>query len=825
MRHPWWLGLLLIPAIVPAQDNQDPLTTEGYIRPSAEMEEAATAPWHEHITPSNWNRAQTHFVRTISAGPVRLADMARPHHNLAGLQFDPISYTSRRNVTRRSIGLEVWDLEGKTVSIDVPRGGNVFGTSWSPSGKWIAFMVEDGEASHLYVADAMSGESKRVTTRPLVATTVTRPQWSHTPEQVWAVIKPSGTHLPPRKSYVAESPIVRMADERETRLRTYADLLSSPYEADLLEHYLTGQIVAIDPSTGRADEIGEPAVIVGFDAAPNAKAARMTVMERPYSYLHPWSSFARRETIIDREGKKLTELSFRPTPGQGRRGGQGQGRNREQAKRSMDWHISGLGLSYLQLGPEDDGKRMDRYVLWSHPYGKDDVKVLHEQEEGISSLMDIDEGSAFITTADDNDRTIWQVDFDGGKKKVLTYKANEWKDPAGSLLTMSNPNGTGRVARLTPDGDHAFLGGTRRFDDPDERAPVPFIKSLNLDSGETVVVFESERRWYETAQMLDREGRLLMVSRESASEPRDWYVRHGSDDVRLIDNKDYLPDITAAKVHRVQVTRPDGFKFWVTATLPQGVTDVEGRPAMFWFYPSETTDQAAYDRGQRNYNKNAFRRPSAGTVRLMLRKGYVVVQPDCPIVGDRERPNDQFLHQLRSNLSATIDTLEREDLIDRRLLALGGHSYGAFGTANAMIHTPFFKAGIAGAGNYNRSLTPFGFQREPRSIWQGREIYYEMSPIWHAENLTGAMLMYHGALDQNMGTFPIHSERMFAALEALGKPAALYMYPYEDHGQIAIETRLDMWARWMAWLDKYVRLPEDKEESDDDDSVMLAVSP
>ena len=161
--------------------------------------------------------------------------------------------------------------------------------------------------------------------------------------------------------------------------------------------------------------------------------------------------------------------------------------------------------------------------------------------------------------------------------------------------------------------------------------------------------------------------------------------------------------------------------------------------------------------------------------------------------------------QLRNNLSAVIDELDRKGWIDRSRLGIGGHSYGAFSTANAMVNTPFFKAGIAGDGNFNRTLTPFGFQSDDRQMWDGRGFYLEMSPFLFAERITGALLMYHGMEDQNIGTDPINSERMFDALEALGKTAALYKYPYEDHGQVAQETVLDQWARFVAWLDKYVK--------------------
>lgn len=167
--------------------------------------------------------------------------------------------------------------------------------------------------------------------------------------------------------------------------------------------------------------------------------------------------------------------------------------------------------------------------------------------------------------------------------------------------------------------------------------------------------------------------------------------------------------------------------------------------------------------------------------------------------------NDNYIHDLRNNLAAVIDMLDTEGIIDRHRLGIGGHSYGAFSTVHAMVHTPFFKAGIAGDGNYNRTLTPFAFQSERRSLWDDRDLYVDMSPIFWANNLSGALLMYHGLSDQNVGTNPINGDRLFEALEALGKTAALYEYPYEDHGPATRETRLDMWARWSAWLDKYVK--------------------
>ena len=190
-----------------------------------------------------------------------------------------------------------------------------------------------------------------------------------------------------------------------------------------------------------------------------------------------------------------------------------------------------------------------------------------------------------------------------------------------------------------------------------------------------------------------------------------------------------------------------------------------------------------------------------------MRLGYAVVENDSPIVGAAGEMNNNYVNDLRNNLAATIDELDKRMLVDRTRLAIGGHSYGAFSTVNAMVNTPFFKAGIAGDGAYNRTLTPLGFQTERRDLWQAPNVYLDMSPFLRANQLSGALLMYHGMHDQNVGTDPINSDRLFHALNGLGKTVALYRYPFEDHGPASRETLLDLWSRWAAWLDKYVKNP------------------
>jgi dipeptidyl aminopeptidase/acylaminoacyl peptidase len=289
-----------------------------------------------------------------------------------------------------------------------------------------------------------------------------------------------------------------------------------------------------------------------------------------------------------------------------------------------------------------------------------------------------------------------------------------------------------------------------------------------------------------------------------------FFLLEGTSRKQLTENKDLFPDLTRAAKMRIPVERSDGFKFKVRVMVPPDYKAGTRLPAIFWFYPTEFDTQDAYDRPDRTFNKNTFTNYGSRSMEFFVRLGYAVVvdPPGLPIVGPTGQQNNNYVNDLRNGLAAVIDELDRRGIIDRDRLAIGGHSYGAFTTVNAMVHTPFFKAGIAGDGAYNRTLTPLGFQNERRDLWEAPNVYLGMSPFMYANNLTGALLMYHGLHDQNVGTDPTNSIRLYQALNGLGKVTALYRYPLEDHGPAARETLLDLWARWSAWLDKYVKNPQ-----------------
>ena len=383
---------------------------------------------------------------------------------------------------------------------------------------------------------------------------------------------------------------------------------------------------------------------------------------------------------------------------------------------------------------------------------------------------------------------------------------------------------------VSTDGHYVFSQGTGRatFDTTQQR---PFVEKIEIRTGTRTRIYESNSPLPETIVMpLDDDFKNILVRRESrANPPQNFIVNTATKEARQITSNQHIWGTFRPPVqHTTFARRGDGLPIRVRYTVPADYVPGTKMPALFWFYPSEYDSAAAYTNGIQGgrgqgagggrgggaaadaNNPNTGTYPSYGvrTMSFITTVGYVLVEPDAPIVGGNGfLPNDNYVRDLSEGLLAVVNHLDSLKIIDRNKLAIGGHSYGGFSTVNAMVHTTLFKAGIAGDGNYNRTLTPNGFQNERRDLWQGTDTYIAMSPFFNAHKLSGALLMYHSQEDQNVGTHPDNAPRLFHALQGLGKTVSLYMYPYEDHGPVARETVLDQWARWVAWLDKYVKNP------------------
>lgn len=811
----------------PSKQPVDLLAKEEFLRPPKAIADLVLAPRHLNVTLSNLSPNGSTYLIAQSAGTTAMSQLSRPYLNLGGEMVDPVAYRDRSLNLRGSVKLDLYDWRtGKRVTLETPKDTLMGGFEWSPDGSQLAYWAHANDASRLYVADISSGKSKLVTNAKGLTTFTAKLQWVDSGRAIMFVAVPAGAKVPSIPS-VPDQPIVRVSDPRKNSLRTYASLLQNRHEAALLEHFATGQLTRVELSSGRLHHFGAPTMIRNFDAAPNGKYARVTSMLKPFSYITPVSSFGQKEEVWDESGKVLAELSKRelgaeppvgPTgpPGAGGRGG-GQGGGRPDEKRSLAWRPDGQGLGYLQLEQiprregAEEGQRQpkDRVMQWMPPFGDKDAKVVYESADRITSIRySADCKVLFLGESKSGNSNVVAVRLNDPSKRlpISTMKPDDFYGNPGTLMSAPGPLGIDGV-RITPNGS-VLLTGTEVSKTPLEQAPRPFLDAVDIDTGKKTRVWQGAADKFETlSTILAPDLSEIMISRQSPTEvPASYIVSTASKESKAtIPNTDYSPEITKAPKARVQITRADGIKFWCQVTMPTWWVKGARMPAFFWFYPNEYRDQKGYDESQRSFNKNLYPSTSMSSKDFLITQGYAVIEPDCPIIGSATAINDNYVSDLRMNLSATIDTLEAQGYIDRTRLGIGGHSYGAFSTVNAMVHTPFFKAGIAGDGNYNRMLTPFAFQSEQRKLWEAKWTYLEMSPVLYAERLTGALLLYHGLDDQNVGTDPINSPRLFAMLEALGKPASMYLYPYEDHGPAAIETHLDLWARWVLWLDKYVK--------------------
>jgi len=825
-----------IPVSVQGQATDSILATETFLRPPPALAEAVLAPRHLNATLGNPSPDGRFFINGIGGGMPTQALFAKPFYRLGGEQIDWSANRSRMLTTRGDVGLEVVDGQtGDAISIQVPQGARVSEPKWSPDGSKIAFFVHSEQATHVYVADPSNGRSQQVTRSPVLATLYTSFEWMPDSRSILTVLVPADRNAPPAEPAVPTGPQVRITTPETNSIRTYPDLLETPYEKALLEYYSTGQLVAIDVARRRGRPIGEPAMILGVQVSPDGMHAIVNTRTKPFSYIVPARQAGSMEEVWSLETGTVLALLSEQELNEGAPNDTTDSDTADPEKRSFSWRPDGQGLSFLQAVPREPGdtaqadsapagpqrpgargggaRRADRVFQWLPPFDSTSMSEVYRSNNGLSNVRySADAEILFLTEQTGENVHEYAVFLSEPSERYTIFRGERPRFGRGGggnrIVTKTLDNGA-TVVQVTPDGEYVFLAGVDNADDPMEEGPKSFIDKIEIKTGEKDRIYESDNDgvWERVIEVLNDDATEFLVSREGPTDVPDSYVRNvATGEFRqLTDNTDYTPDLTNAQRRRFMIERVDGFELAVNVTLPQDWRPGVKLPGMIWFYPREYTDQDNYNETLERWNKNQF--PNIGTrsMEILVRAGYSVIQPDAPIVGESGQMNDNYVHDLRNNLAAVIDFVDSEGLADRNRLAIGGHSYGAFSTFNAMVHTPFFKAGIAGDGNNNRTLTPFSFQNERRSLWEATEVYLEMSPFFNADHMNGALLMYHGAHDQNVGTFPIHSWRLFEAMEALGKTSSLYVYPFEDHGPATQETLLDLWARWTAWLDKYVK--------------------
>ncbi len=790
------ITVTLLGLAIPASLAQDNL---GYQRPPEEIAKLVEAPLTPAITLSpdkNWMA-----IMDRSDYP-SIEELSRPELRIAGLRINPDNFGPSRN--NFFIGLKfknLKDMKEYTVR-GLPAPLQFSNFSFSPDSKKATFLQTYPDRIELWLVDMATSSAKVLSKRKVNATMSNPVAWLSNSNQVIFLSTVEGKSLPP-KTRVPSGPVVEENLGRKAPSRTYQDLLKHPYDEMLFDYYCTSQLYAVSLD-GNEKAIGGAGVYSSQSPSPDGSLVLARIVHRPYSYLVPVNLFPQYVQVMDMNGntvKKLTDIPLGDNVPVGFNAV-------IKGPRSHAWRADQPStLFWVEALDEGDPKiktaLRDKIMQWSAPFNTAPSELISLTLRYASIAWGNDKLALVneIWWADRKLRTYQIEPSNSSKKKILFDRSYEdtYTDP-GSVVMTSNQFGR-QVIMVSDnsiywDGDGASPEGDR-----------PFLNKMDLTSGKLTNLWKSDAPYYEfVVNMID--AKKFITSRESQSEPANFFIHTiGSKTLAQITAFPHpYPQIKDVKKQVLKYKRADGVDLTADLYLPPGYKKEDGPlPTFLWAYPAEfkSKDNA----GQVNGSPYTFTRIGSGSPIFWVVRGYAVLDnASIPIVGEGDaEPNDTYIEQLVSSAKAAIDYGASLGYVDPKRVGVGGHSYGAFMTANLLAHSNLFKAGIARSGAYNRTLTPFGFQQEERTYWEAPEVYFKMSPFSYADKVKTPVLFIHGEADNNSGTFPIQTERFYNAIKGHGGTARYVLLPYESHGYRAKESIMHMLWEMDNMLETYVK--------------------
>ncbi|MEX1257009.1 MAG: prolyl oligopeptidase family serine peptidase [Gemmatimonadota bacterium] len=725
-----------------------------------------------------------------------IAELAMPMLPLAGTRVNPATNGPQR--APAGTGITFRDITtGAERRVQVPEGAHVAFLGFSPDGRRFAFTNTTGTRVDLYVGDVTTAETRRVDAalNPLVGGC----DWLNDSASLLCTFVPPGRGPAPGLPAAPAGPNVQENFGAPGPIPTYQDLLASAHDEALFEYHFTSELAFVDAATGRRTIVGLPGLVTAA-AAPGGEYLLITRIKRPFSRLLTWGGFPQDIEIWNRGGERLRTIADVPTRDAVPINGVITG------PRSVRWApLDPATLVWVEALDGGDLRNSvphrDRVLTLIPPFTGTPMEVARtEYRYGGASWTE--EGLILLTENDRDTRTTrtWVMSANWTEPRKLWDRPQQ--DSYGNPGSPVFRPGTGAILQ---DGDAIYLTGAGASPDGD----LPFLDRLDLENFATERLFRSDTESYETVVgLLDDGATRVITRRETRTNPPNYFVRDlGAGTMQAVtDFADPHPEITQAMADRRFVTyaREDGLPLSGTIYLPAGYEEGDRVPMLVWAYPREFVDPGAA--GQVVGSPNRYTPVTGASHLLFLTQGYAIFDgPSMPIVGPGETANDQYVEQLVSSARAAVDHAVELGIADRDRVAVGGHSYGAFMTANLLAHSDLFRAGIARSGAYNRSLTPFGFQSERRTFWEVPDVYGNMSPFYHADKIDEPILLIHGEADNNSGTFPIQSERLYMALKGHGATARYVTLPHEAHGYAARESNLHVLWETLTWLDTYVK--------------------
>jgi dipeptidyl aminopeptidase/acylaminoacyl peptidase len=716
-----------------------------------------------------------------------------------------------------SDGLSILDLStGKIQKVTgLPLHVKIADTAWSADEQWIAFSVWSKTGVELWLLDVEEASAKRLTTEKLNSVTGPGFSWLNGADQLLVRLVPR-KQKPMFDSNVPEGPSTQESrGGKLTQTRTFQDLLKTPRDADRLDWHLQTQLGIVNLN-GSVRRFGPVAILSKALASPDGKQFLTTQLRRPYSYQLPVERFGQLVEVWNLQGKKLKTIADIPL-----RERLPNGADAVQAgPRNFAWRSDQAATLFwleAQAGgdPEVHSKVHDVIMQQAAPFNAPPQKLM-ELAWRFNALQWGNDGLALVTENwwKTKDTRTWRIAPGNPNSKpelIFSRKTEDQYSNPGTPLMSLNQYGRS-VIRTSADGQSIYLIGSGASPEGDR----PFLDRLHLATGKISHLWRSKPPYYEEVLgVLDEQATQIITSREAIEERPNLFIHN----LNVANGQIHVqskaitafphptPQLRGIQKRTLRYQRDDGVELSATLYLPPGYDPKRDgpRPMLMWAYPKEfkTAEAAAQVSG----SPYRFNRINVQGPLVMLARGYTVLDgPTMPIIGEgRKEPNDTFIEQLKMDAEAAVEEVVKLGVADRHRIAIGGHSYGAFMAANLLAHTNLFCAGIARSGAYNRTLTPFGFQSEERNYWKAKEVYLDMSPFHFADEIDEPLLLIHGEDDNNPGTFPMQSERLYQALQGLGTPTRLVMLPNESHIYRARESIMQMLWEQDQWLNRYVK--------------------
>lgn len=736
-----------------------------------------------------------------------LDQLANEELKLAGLRINPTLWSASRSYYYKGLYLRIQD---KRIPITgLPADANIEHVSWSPNRERFVFTHTTPSGVELWGGEVATANVHQLHPGPLNDVTGSGPfRWMPNSEQLLIRMVPETIGLPPEKPRVPEGPIIQENQGKKSPQITYQDLLKDEHDANLFEYYRQSQLGLIDWS-GSVQKIGAPNMYRSASPSPDGQYLLVFTIKRPFSFMFPSGRFPLQVDLWDLEGKVVKPVADLPLAddipkafGAVRKG-----------PRSFYWRADeAASLYWAEALDEGDPKKQvlhrDRIMHVDAPFYGPPVEAF-KTELRFGGFTWGDGQLALYDEWRWEDRKIktWRFAPDNPAREHDCWFDRSWEDSyndPGTFETERTP--AGRSVLLQREG-YLFLKGQGHSPE----GKIPFLDRFEMVSGLTHRIWKSEAPYFELpVRLLHENGQeRLIIRRESKASPPNYYVRDlkGGDEVTLTNNPHPYEQLKDVEKQTIEYERKDGVKLRGQLYMPPGYSPIhKGRiPVFMWAYPESY--KSADAAGQVKDSAYQFIPMYAQSPLLFLSRGYAVFAGfSMPVVGEGEaEPNETFIEQITMNAEAAIDKLVEIGVADRNRIAIGGHSYGAFMTVNLLAHTNLFAAGIARSGAYNRTLTPFGFQSEERSFWEARETYLNMSPFAFADKIKTPLLLIHGATDNNPGTYPMQSERLYQALKGHGAVSRLVMLPLESHSYRARESILHMLWEMDRWLERYLK--------------------